>query len=155
MSTLSDPVSKKRLCRIAAVPDVWTSLFVFIMHCNFVVRFGMQLRDEVEVLLNRASSLVSGGPEQSDGGRSSLLRSPSYSASRAGPDALSEAASRLKSSYDSTADKLRQFKKSASFRNPLSVDIPRSAGSKDSFMPRMDSPVDSPRFSIVSFVFKV
>lgn len=128
-----------------------------MMHCFVGVCYGMQLRDEVEVLLNRASSFVSGGPEQqSDGGRSSLLRSPSYSASRAGPDALSEAASRLKSSYDSTADKLRQFKKSASFRNPLSVDIPRSTGSKDSFIPRMDSPVDSPRLSIVSLgVLKV
>ncbi|KAG2427022.1 hypothetical protein HYH02_014668 [Chlamydomonas schloesseri] len=56
-----------------------------------------------------------------------------------GGDALSEAASRMRSSYDVARSKLSLFKKTASFKEPLSVNIPSS---------QPDAP--TPRFSPLS-----
>ncbi|KAG2430530.1 hypothetical protein HXX76_010053 [Chlamydomonas incerta] len=111
---------------------------------------------EVAELLQRTDTMLSGssaagralsengrsfGP--SAGGQGSVSRGGALgggaSAVGGGGDALSEAASRMRSSYDVARSKLSLFKKTASFKEPLSVDIPAS---------HPDAP--TPRFSPLS-----
>eukprot|EP00198_Chlamydomonas_reinhardtii_P004830 XP_001694166.1 predicted protein [Chlamydomonas reinhardtii] len=131
----------------------------------------MQLSVEVAELLQRTDTMLSGssaagralsengrsfGPSAGPGsvsrglGRTTSMRSvggamgggTSAVGGTGGGDALSEAASRMRSSYDVARSKLSLFKKTASFKEPLSVDIP--SGHPDAPTPRF-SPLSPSR----------
>ncbi|GFR39945.1 hypothetical protein Agub_g22, partial [Astrephomene gubernaculifera] len=122
-----------------------------------VTRLPQQLNVEVTELLEKTDSLLNspvGGPSLSDTARSNgslrRLNLPPTRQSRsirrasslrsgtvdgAGADEYSDAGSRLRESFDAATRKFLAFKKTASFKEPLSVDIPRKATSSEREVP--------------------